>query len=204
MNTKEELEQRDRRIAELKAEIDEARAVISDLKDHLSDVGAMMEQWKEGFGMVLRDDGVWTWGQDFFTDEVMHWYEKHTALLREWNKFVGLYNASVGAGRNVGRPLAASEAQCEQVRMLHSAGMSLREIVEETSLGLATVRTIVGKGVGTDRTTRKHLEKIGMAEDRARMRSWTTRKRTRDALPKRLHEIEKRGEALRKEANRGR
>jgi hypothetical protein len=45
--------------------------------------------------------------------------------------------------RNVGRPLAASEAQCATVLKLHKAGTSLRAIAEETSLGLRTVRTIV-------------------------------------------------------------
>ncbi len=53
---------------------------------------------------------------------------------------------------------------------MHKAGKSLREIAEETSLGLRTVRTIIAKGNGTDRTTIKHLERI--APDRARERAW--------------------------------
>jgi hypothetical protein len=48
----------------------------------------------------------------------------------------------------VGRPLAASAAQCAEVLKLHKAGRSLRGIVEDTNLGLNTVRTIVGKAHG--------------------------------------------------------
>jgi predicted ATPase len=43
---------------------------------------------------------------------------------------------------------------------MHKAGKPLREIAEETSLGLRTVRTIIAKGNGTDRSTIKHLERI--------------------------------------------
>jgi DNA-binding CsgD family transcriptional regulator len=50
-----------------------------------------------------------------------------------------------GHAQPVGRPLAASEAQQATVRRLRKAGKSLRWIAEETSLGLNTVRTIVGK-----------------------------------------------------------
>jgi hypothetical protein len=69
------------------------------------------------------------------------------------------------------------------VLKLHKAGGSLRGIAEDTSLGLATVRTIVSQKNGTDRTTVKHLERID--PDRAAAARWRARKRTRDALPKR-------------------
>lgn len=92
---------------------------------------------------------------------------------------------SVVTPRNVGRPLAASEAQVDTVRKLRKAGRSLRGIVDDTSLGLNTVRTIVGRMDGTDRTSVKHYQRI--APDRARMAAWAARKRTPDALPQRLH-----------------
>ena len=60
---------------------------------------------------------------------------------------------------------------------MHKAGKSLREIAEETSLGLRTVRTIIAKGNGTDRTTIKHLERI--APDRARERAWQAKAQQR-------------------------
>jgi hypothetical protein len=60
---------------------------------------------------------------------------------------------------------------------MHKAGMSLREIAEETSLGVRTVRTIIDKGDGVDRTTVKYLQRV-KPEDAA---AWRSRKRTRDA-----------------------
>jgi Helix-turn-helix domain of resolvase len=59
--------------------------------------------------------------------------------------------------RNVGRPLAVSGAQAQQVLKMHKAGASLRGVAEETNLGLRTVRTIIEQGNRTERTTRKYL-----------------------------------------------
>jgi len=107
------------------------------------------------------------------------------------------YNAAVFK-RNVGRPLAASEAQVQQVRKLHKAGRSLRAIQEETSLGLQTVRTVVDQGAGVDRTTRKHLQRID--PERERQRTWQAKSRSRKALPKQITAWEKTADELRKEA----
>jgi hypothetical protein len=55
-------------------------------------------------------------------------------------------------------------------------------------------------GDGTDRTTRK-LSTIRRTQDEvAQMRSWKAKKQRRDALPKRIHELRKGRDALRKEA----
>lgn len=91
------------------------------------------------------------------------------------------YNAVI-LKRNVGRPLAASEAQQADVLRRHKRGESLRAIAEDTSLGFQTVRSIIGKQDGTDRTTRKHLERVASENTVAgKARKWT-----RDALPRRL------------------
>ena len=81
---------------------------------------------------------------------------------------------------------------------LRKRGVSLRAIAEETSLGLPTVRTIVDKRDGCDRTTVKHLERID--PDRKLEASWRARKRTRDRLPKRINETLARGRELVKQA----
>jgi hypothetical protein len=44
--------------------------------------------------------------------------------------------------------------------------MSLRGIVEEMTLGFSTVRTIIGKVNGTDRTTNKHRGRIEVDRQR--------------------------------------
>jgi hypothetical protein len=152
-----ELRQRDERVAELKAELEEERDLTARLAEQVRDVGDMIETWIQAFDMVQNENGIWVWSTSFVEGDA--WFEKYQVLVRKWNKFFGDYNAMVRP-RNVGRPLAASEAQRAQVAKLRKAGRSLREIVEETSLGLATVRTIVGQGAGRDRTTIKHLQRI--------------------------------------------
>jgi Helix-turn-helix domain of resolvase len=118
-------------------------------------------------------------------------------MLKEWNKFVPEYNA-VLVPRNVGRPLAASEAQIKTVRKLHAQSMSLRGIADETSLGLRTVRTIVDSDVGLDRQTRKRLQRI--APDLLAERQWQAKKQGRKALPRRNGAALKANAELRKEA----
>jgi Homeodomain-like domain len=52
------------------------------------------------------------------------------------------------AHRNIGRPLAASDAQRATVLKLHKAQHSLRSIAEDVNLSLRTVRTIIDKRDG--------------------------------------------------------
>ena len=105
--------------------------------------------------MVQTESGNWTWRP--FWDEHDAVIDDYNDLVGSWNKYLYLIN---GRMQPVGRPLAASEAQCETVRKLRKAGKSLRWIAEETTLGLNTVRTIVGKANGTDRTTKHHRARI--------------------------------------------
>jgi hypothetical protein len=151
-----------------------------------------MESWKETFGMVMTDDGKCTW--EPFWDE-------HNKLIDDYNKMVRDWNRHVVPPRNVGRPLAASDAQVVQVRKLRKAGKSLRWIMEETSLGFQTVRTIVGQVDGTDRTRQRHMGRVD--PDRLRQARWKRQRRTGDALPRRVQRVIEVGRALAKES-RGR
>src|SRR5262245_27378301 len=90
-----------------------------------------------------------------------------------WNKYLPVIN---GRTQPVGRPLQASEVQVAAVRKLRKAGRSLRWIAEATSLGLNTVRTIVDKVDGTDRTSRKHRDRVERTEiDRQQAIRWKLR-----------------------------
>ena len=102
------------------------------------------------------------------------------------------------AARNVGRPLAASDAQRDNVLELRKAGKSLRAISEETSLSFNTVRTIVDQPDRRDRTSVKHLERI--RRDMGEERTWQSRKRTRHGLPRRINALQRQSAELRKEA----
>jgi hypothetical protein len=125
--------------------------------------------------------------------------EQNQELIQKWNRFVPRYNATI-APQDIGRPLAASEAQCAQVRQLRKEGKSLRFIAEATSLGLRTVRTIIDKPAGKDRTSKAKGALRRRELDKARMATWRARKRVRDALPKRITDHEKKAAELIKAA----
>ena len=189
---RDQLRQRDRVIAELRSELDDASDLIRRFREHADDYSASLESWQEAFGMVLTDKG-WTWKP--FWDEYAKLNDKYYDLVRRWNRAVSILNAG---SQDVGRPLAASEAQVAAVLKLHRAGKSLRWIVDETSLSLRTVRTIVGRSQGTDRTTKARREKIEI--DRFQRAHWKSSRRTGDALPKRVEQVIGTGKALVTEA----
>jgi hypothetical protein len=188
----DELKQRDRRIEELRSEVDEQRDLARRMEEHLVDAHNVIERWKEAFGMAQTESGGWTW--EPFWEEHNKLVDDYNDLVRDWNKHLPLIN---GRTQPVGRPLAASEAQVEQVRKLHKAGKSLRWIADEMTLGFSTVRTIVGQINGTDRTTRKHRERIDNRQEVIRRKR---QKRTGDALPKQAQRVVEEGRALLKEA----
>jgi hypothetical protein len=97
------------------------------------------------------------------------------AIVPRWNAVVAPRKK-----RAVGRPLAASDAQCRKVLKLAEAGKSLRAIMDEMNLGMQTVRTIIGRKDYSDRTTLKHLDKIDHKPIRDKLGRGD--KRTRDQL----------------------
>lgn len=191
----DKLKQSERRVQELKADLDKERDLVSRMREHVESCSAQTESWIEAFDMVLGDDGKWHWNPTLAAGN--EWFEKYSGLLRQWNAAVNDFN-SVVAPRNVGRPLEASEAQRAQVLKLRKGGMSLRAIADEVSLGLQTVRTIVGQRDGTDRTTVKYARRID--PERTAAVRWRARQRTRDGLPKRINESLADGRDLVKEA----
>jgi hypothetical protein len=137
-------------------------------------------------------DGCWTWKP--FWNEHNKLIDDYKDLVRRWNKYLPRIN---GEPRNVGRPLAASEAQCVQVFKLRKGGASLRDIAEETSLGFRTVRTIIEQMRGSDRTTKKHRDRLYIS---GVVTTWKRQRRTGQYLPKRAQAAVEKGEALIKEA----
>jgi hypothetical protein len=193
----DELKARDKRIEELRGETDELRDLLKRMEEQIDDDAGLIDSWIEGFGMQLTDKGTYTF--DPWVDQTLDIRDRYQELLRKWNQFVPQYNAVVvPRHRNVGRPLAASEAQQEQVLKLRKRGMSLRDIAEETSLGLRTVCTIVDKGAGSDRTTVKYLQRID--PDRAAIRRDKSMARAIKALPGQINATLKAGQDLIKEA----
>lgn len=198
----DKLKHRDRRIAELQAEVDELRILNSKWLEYEEDYTQAMESWHDAFDMVLNDDGLWSLGP--WIQERDDLIDRYIALRKKWNRFVPQYNRAV-APRPIGRPLAASDAQCATVRKMLAQGMSLRQISDETNLSLSTVRTIRGQMTGTDRTTMKHRKRLGLervAIDKEEQAKWKRQRRQSDALPKRVQEVIERGHELAKETKR--
>jgi hypothetical protein len=196
----DEIKHRDRRNEELRQEIDELRELVRKLRENAEGYQENIEQWCESFDMVMTESGGWTWQR--FWDEHNKLVDDWNKLVRDWNRFLPVINAS---HQNVGRPLLASEAQCADVLRRRKAGESLRGIAEETNLGVGTVRTIIGKHFGVDRTTKKHRHRVERIEiDRAQQAKWKRQRRTGDDLPKRVTRYVKETAALIKEAKFGR
>jgi hypothetical protein len=192
----DELKARDRRIEELRGEVDELRNINKRMEEQVEDAGRVIEQWIEAFEMVQSESG---WTLSTWVGSGLKLREQYDALLRDWNRFVPEYNAIVAPRRrNVGRPLLASESQQEDVRKRRKAGEPLRSIAEETGLGLRTVVTIVGKDENTDRTTMKYLKRV--VPDRAETIRNKARTRTIKGLPRAINATLKSGRDLIKEA----
>jgi len=193
----DEIKEKERRLQELKAELDKANDLVERMRESVQDARDVIEAWKEAFDMQPTGGTSWTWGP--WVAECEGYHDKYGELLRKWNRFVPEYNAIVAPRRsNVGRPLLASDAQRDTVLNLRKRGLSLRSIAEETSLGLNTVRTIVDQRDQRDRTSIKHLERI--RRDMGEARTWQSRKRTRDSLPRRITALQQQSAELQKEA----
>lgn len=186
------VKRRDERIAELREEVDELRELVNGLREHADECVACLQGWRDTFDMVETERGTWAWAP--FWDEHNGLLNDYNDLVRRWNKNLPRIN---GEPRNVGRPLAASETQCAAVLKLHKSGVSLRGIVDETSLGLRTVRTIIEQKRGTDRTTRGHRDRLDISGAVVR---WKRQKRSGQYLPRRVQAAVEKGEALIKQA----
>jgi hypothetical protein len=112
------LKEKERRLLELKAGLDKANDLVERMREPVQDCGEAIEAWKEAFDVELTDSG-WAWAK-----WVVGAHGKRVALLREWNHFVPEYNAAARPPRNVGRPLAESDAQRETVLKLRKHNLA--------------------------------------------------------------------------------
>jgi hypothetical protein len=189
-----ELKQCRDKIKELTTERDEAQELVDRQREHVEEADRLIEQWIDVFDMQQNEDGTWIF--DPSQSELWERHETLTAdhrkLIREWNKFVGEYNATVSP-RPVGRPLAASAAQQAEVLRRRKAKQSLRAIAAATSLSLRTVQTILAKKKRSAGLRRKEF-------DRLRAAAYRAKRRLRDSLPEKIGEQLKIGAALVKAA----
>ena len=197
----DKLRLRDEQIKHMRETETRHHELMTEMREWLEDQNALIESWIDVFGMEQGESGAWQFdaSQSKLWTDHLDLHNEHMALVRQWNKFVGQFNATV-MQRDVGRPLAASEAQCEQVRKMRKAGASLRAIVSETSLSIRTVRTILDKDAGNDPASKRTKVLRRKELNRQRAAAFRTRKARRDAIPKSVTELRARAADLIKAA----
>ena len=178
------------RLAQSREEKDEALELVETMREHLQESRDMVDQWIEVFDMSQDEAGTWIFdGQKTLWKEFNDLITEHQRMVRDWNKFVGRYNATV-APKNVGRPISASEAQVKEVKRLRKSGESLRAAAAATGLSLRTVRTIIDNDGGKGRTAAKAHEMRRKEFGRMRAAAFRARKRKFDTLPKEITRIQ--------------
>ena len=190
---KGEIELRDHRIKQLTEERDAERKLVTEMREHveqanerIEDGQRMVDNWIEGFDMILNDDGNWTWSK--FVQDCEDIANRYMELQSKWNRHVGEFNEfHASKFRPIGRPLQASAAQCSQVLKLRAKGCSYREIIDDTGLSIQTIRTIINRGTKDDRTIKRHAELQKITMDRGEQVRWRARKRTRDQVTVQLN-----------------
>ena len=192
-----ELKFRDRRINELKSEIDGLRQVVRDMEEWVKERDAYLEDFITTFGLDLDNDGFYRNGD--FIRRHQQLFDDYNALVTRQNKLVRRFNANIASVQPVGRPIAASDAQQDRVLKLRRAGRSSRWIAEEIGLSRRTVTTVIEKSDGTDRTTSKRRVRLGLEPKR---NDW--RQAAITNLPRRATGLRKEAKKLLKEARDGR
>ncbi len=163
----EELRQSKERVQELKNELIEVRDLVERQQDTVESVQANHQGWIDALQMVQDDDGTWSM-KLAYAEQI----EDYSKLVAKWNRLVARWNREV-VPQPVGRPLDASEAQVKEVQKLRKKGRSLRGIVLDTGLSMATVRTITSKVKTTDTQKlkrKRELDRLRAAEYRARVK----------------------------------
>src|SRR5258708_37694251 len=81
-----EIKHRDRRILELKREVDEAQTLIAEMREQVQDCNDMIDRWVEAFEMTLSDNG--TYSPAPWIAKMESYLDKYNALADQWNKFI--------------------------------------------------------------------------------------------------------------------
>src|SRR5260370_16729024 len=98
------LKEKERRLQELKADLDKANNLVERMREHVLDSSDLIDSWIEAFGMELDESGTWTYANWVSVGEM--WHDEYVAVVQKWNRFVPEYNPTV-LRPNVRRPLPA-------------------------------------------------------------------------------------------------
>src|SRR4051812_26781667 len=92
-----ELRQCDGKITELKTEHGEMLEIMRRMREHAEDHDRLLDQWIDVFQMSQDDTGTFNFDPDqseLWQRHVELWH-KREALVKQWNKFVPIYNATI-------------------------------------------------------------------------------------------------------------
>jgi hypothetical protein len=159
-----------RRSDDLRREINEQNALITELREEVEDLRDTLARFKDTFDLAPgTEPGTVTDGP--LVDKLNEVVKNHNDLLDRYNSLVRFCRARIWP-QPMGRPLGASKDQRKRILAHRKAGKSLRWIAEEMNLGLQSVRTVVDKKDGLDRTTLDRWQRIApdMRQRRDRLR----------------------------------
>src|SRR5258706_13503533 len=97
-----ELQFRDRRINDLKNEIDGLRQAVREMEDWVTERDAYLEQFITTFGLELDNDGHYRNGD--FIQGHQRLADDYNALVGRHNKLVRCFNANIVGVQPMGRP----------------------------------------------------------------------------------------------------
>jgi len=183
------LKERGERLDRATADLAEARELVDTMRENVEDGSNLIERWIGVFEMELSDKGLWLFdpNQTKLWERHAELLDAHKKLISRWNKHVTKFNRAVG-DRDIGRPLGADEKQIAEINRRKAAGESLRKIAAATGVRIRTVRTVLEKAAGVDRTTRKRAELRRLEFDRLRAADFRARHKERANLPTRIGE----------------
>jgi cell fate (sporulation/competence/biofilm development) regulator YmcA (YheA/YmcA/DUF963 family) len=159
-----------RRSDDLRKEINDQNALITDLRESVEDLRETVQSFKDAFDLA-RGTEPGTVSNGPLVDRFNEAVKDYNQLLDRFNSLVRFCRARVWP-QPMGRPLGASKDQRQRILAHRKAGKSLRWIAEEMNLGLQTVRTVIDKKDGVDRTTLDRWQRIApdMRQRRDRLR----------------------------------
>jgi hypothetical protein len=117
----DEVKAKNARIAELHAEVDEARQLVEEMRQQVITNNDIVDGWIEAFGMTLGDDGLYHW-----EGVVQEWEKERNELQADYDRLQSLIRPQLDfwASRQKpepGRPIAASASQQAAVREFRRA-----------------------------------------------------------------------------------
>jgi hypothetical protein len=187
----------------------EALELRDEMREALEDSNALIDRWIEVFDMTTDENGVYHWPADEEFDKLNDDYGKllddYNTIVKKWNKLVPEWNTMVAmldaktAKRPRGRPLHASPAQVQRVRMLRAESLSLRRIASNTGLAKSTVENIL-KESPLSRPEPERETLVRRAHDKLRAAKYRARQKARAALAESITATTRRNAALIKAA----